>query len=72
MDEDKIANIAIAAIVVGIIFAKLMGWITWPWLWITSVIWIPLIIGTLIAIIFLLIFGLKIIIDKKEIRNERY
>ena len=66
MNEDKIANIAIVAIVVGIIFAKLMGWITWPWLWITSIIWIPLIIGVLIAVIFIIIFWVIIFIEKRR------
>ena len=68
MVEDKIGNAAIVIIIVGIIFSKLMGWITWPWLWITSIIWIPLLIGVLIAIIFVILM----LIEKKENKNERY
>ncbi len=34
---------------------KLTGHITWPWLWVLSPIWISLLIGIAILIIFLIV-----------------
>ena len=44
----------------GLIFIvlKLLGVITWSWLWVLSPFWIPFVIG-IILIILLIIFGKK-------------
>ena len=45
----------------GLIFIvlKLLGVITWSWLWVLSPFWIPFVIG-IILIILLIIFGKKL------------
>jgi hypothetical protein len=40
---------------------KLTGYITWPWIWVLSPIWIPVII---VAVLFLIAFILCKIIDR--------
>lgn len=48
-------------ITLGLIFIvlKLLGVITWSWLWVLSPFWIPFVIG-IILIILLIIFGKKV------------
>ena len=41
------------------IVLKLLGVITWSWLWVLSPFWIPFVIG-IILIILLIIFGKKV------------
>ena len=48
-------------ITLGLVFIvlKLLGVITWSWLWVLSPFWIPFVIG-IILIILLIIFGKKV------------
>lgn len=42
-------------LVLGILFIalKLMGYITWSWVWVTSPIWIELIVDVVLFVLFL-------------------
>lgn len=64
MNEDRVVDIAIIVIVIGIIAAKLTGFISISWLWLTAIIWIPLAIGFVIAFLFILTYCISCIIDK--------
>lgn len=57
MDSDKIVDIFIITAAIAILVARIAGWITWPWIWITAIIWIPFAIGLalLVSLIFILI-----------------
>ena len=61
MSTSKNVNIRLGdslCITLGLIFIvlKLLGVITWSWLWVLSPFWIPFVIG----IILLIIFGKKV------------
>ena len=63
MSTNKNVNIRLGdslCITLGLIFIvlKLLGVITWSWLWVLSPFWIPFVIG-IILIILLIIFGKK-------------
>ena len=63
MSTSKNVNIRLGdslCITLGLIFIvlKLLGVITWSWLWVLSPFWIPFVIG-IILIILLIIFGKK-------------
>ena len=66
MDEDRIVDVVVIIGILGIIIAKLAGWITWPWIWLTAIIWIPFVAGLAIAIGFLLIMIIEYIIEKQK------
>lgn len=57
MDSDRIVDIFIITAAIAILVARIAGWITWPWIWITAIIWIPFAIGLalLVSLIFILI-----------------
>lgn len=64
MSTSKNVNIRLGdslCITLGLIFIvlKLLGVITWSWLWVLSPFWIPFVIG-IILIILLIIFGKKV------------
>lgn len=71
--EDKIIDISLILFVLTIIILKCTGVITIPWLWLTSVIWIPFMFGLLFSIcmvIFAIISKLyDNIKEKKDGRN---
>ena len=63
MSTNKNVNIRLGdslCITLGLVFIvlKLLGVITWSWLWVLSPFWIPFVIG-IILIILLIIFGKK-------------
>lgn len=63
MSTSKNVNIRLGdslCITLGLVFIvlKLLGVITWSWLWVLSPFWIPFVIG-IILIILLIIFGKK-------------
>ena len=63
MSTSKNVNIRLGdslCITLGLIFIvlKLLGVITWSWLWVLSPFWIPFVIG-IILIILSIIFGKK-------------
>ena len=47
--EDKYIDIFIILCVVTVVVLKLTGVITWSWLWLTAIIWVPFLIGCVIA-----------------------
>ncbi len=64
MSTSKNVNIRLGdslCITLGLIFIvlKLLGVITWSWLWVLSPFWIPFVIG-IILIILSIIFGKKL------------
>lgn len=64
MSTDKNVNVRLGGnlfTTLGLIFIvlKLLGVITWSWLWVLSPFWIPFIIG-IILVILSIIFGKKI------------
>ena len=70
MDSDKMADIFIVTVIIAILIAKIVGWITWPWIWITAIIWIPFAIGLVLFILLICILIITTIINKiKEINK---
>lgn len=59
MDSDKMADIFIVTVIIAILVAKIAGWITWPWIWITAIIWIPF---AICLVLFILLICMLIII----------
>lgn len=58
----------LSLLLVAFIVMKLCGVITWPWLWVLSPFWIPLVIAVvalIIAVVALIIIGLAVFIKFK-------
>lgn len=51
----------LSLLLVAFIVMKLCGVITWPWLWVLSPFWIPLVI----AVVVLIIIGIAILVKFK-------
>ena len=70
MDSDRIVDIFIVTAIITILVAKIAGWITWPWIWIASIVWIPLVLGVVLCILVMCILIITTIINKiKEINK---
>lgn len=59
--ENKGTDITLSLLLVAFVVLKLCGVIDWPWIWVLSPIWIPLVIA---GIVLLAVFGWKAIKDK--------
>ena len=46
---------------VAFIVLKLTGVITWPWIWVVSPLWMPLVIFAVLAVIILVVMGIAAI-----------
>jgi hypothetical protein len=56
MPDKKEATIAVGGGGIGFfVLSKLMGIISWPWIWVVCPLWIPLVIFVVILLIVLLI-----------------
>ena len=62
--EDRCIDIFIILCVVAVIVLKITGVITIPWLWISAIIWIPFLIGCIIAIGIVLLAIIENAIEK--------
>jgi TRAP-type C4-dicarboxylate transport system permease small subunit len=62
--EDRCIDIFIILCVVAVIVLKITGVITIPWLWISAIIWIPFLIGCIIAIGIILLAIIENAIEK--------
>lgn len=70
MDSDKMADIFIVTVIIAILVAKIAGWITWSWIWITAIIWIPFAICLVLFILLMCILIIITTINKiKEINK---
>ena len=71
-NDDTIIDICIFSVALILVILKICGVITIPWIWLTSPIWIPFIIGLLIMFSVIGITTIKGIIRLiKERKNER-
>ncbi len=66
MDEDRIVDIFIIVAAISIIVLKIINVITIPWLWLTSIIWIPLCLGVILAIVLFIWYQIEIMIRRKK------
>ena len=62
--EDKCIDIFIILCIVAVIVLKITGVITIPWLWISAIIWIPFLLGCILAIIIVMIAIIQNAIEK--------
>ena len=62
--EDRCIDILIILCVVAVIVLKITGVITIPWLWISAIIWIPFLIGCILAIGIILLAIIENAIEK--------
>lgn len=70
MDSDRIVDIFIITAAIAILVARIAGWITWPWIWITAIIWIPFAIGLALLVSLICILIIIAAINKiKEINK---
>ena len=69
--EDKIAEIFIIIAIIAVIALKITGVITLSWFWLLCPIWGLFSLGCVLAVIFLIAFGVGYVIDKLEKRNVR-
>lgn len=70
MDSDRVVDIFIVTVVIAILVARIAGWITWPWIWITAIIWIPFAIGLALLVSLICILIIIAAINKiKEINK---
>ena len=44
---------------------KLMGYITWSWLWVLSPLWLSFVVGLVLVLIFAIITGIAENVSKK-------
>lgn len=64
MNEDRIADILIIIAIIAVIVLKLCNVITISWLWLTSIVWIPFLVGLGFAALIMIWFVVSIIYDK--------
>lgn len=62
--EDKCIDILIILCIVAVIVLKITGVITISWLWISAIIWIPFLIGCVLAIGIILLAIIENAIEK--------
>lgn len=63
---DRFVDVIICGAVIAVIIFKLVGIITIPWLWLTSIIWIPFLFGIVLT---MAIMGLYLI--ERFIKKEK-
>ena len=68
MDEDRYIDMFIFVGIAIVIALKLMNVIQVSWLWLTEIIWIPLLIGLVIAICLLIMFGFELLKNKRRLK----
>ena len=66
MNEDRIVDVVAALAILAIPILRILNIITIPWVWILAPLWLGLGVGTILAIIFIILFVIK----GKEIKNE--
>ena len=66
MNEDRIIDGVFILLVCLIIYLKIIGIITIPWLWLFAPIWIPFLLGCGLAICLLVIFLITGALKKNE------
>ena len=66
MNEDRIVDVVAALIILAVPILRILNIITIPWVWILAPLWFGLGVGTILAIIFIILFVIK----GKEIKNE--
>lgn len=64
MNGDRIADVLIIIAIIAVIVLKLCNVITISWLWLTSIVWIPFLVGLGFAVLIMIWFIVSIIYDK--------
>lgn len=67
MEGDRIADVVFILAIITIIVLKITNVITISWFWLTTILWIPLLIGCILALVLGLFFYFTILIDKRRI-----
>ena len=66
MEGDRIVDVVFILAIIAVIALKITNVITISWLWLTAILWIPLLIGCVLALVFGLFFYITILIDKRR------
>lgn len=66
MEGDRIADVFCILVIIAIIVLKITNVITISWFWLTAILWIPLLIGCVLALVLGLFFCVTILIDKRR------
>ena len=66
MEGDRIADAICILVIIAVIVLKITNVITISWFWLTAILWIPLLIGCVLALVVGLFFCVTILIDKNR------
>ncbi len=66
MEGDRIADVICILTIIAVIVLKITNVITISWFWLTAILWIPLLIGCVLALVLGLLFCVTILIDKRR------
>ena len=66
MEGDRIADAICILAIIAVIVLKITNVIIISWFWLTAILWIPLLIGCILALVMGLFFCFTILIDKKR------
>lgn len=66
MNEDRIVDLALLFAIVAILVLKIIGVITISWIWLLAPIWIPLGLGIILLIIFMIMFLIYTLSNKRR------
>ena len=66
MEGDRIADAIFILVIIAVIALKITNVITISWFWLTAILWIPLLIGCILALVLGLFFCITILIDKNR------
>lgn len=66
MEGDRIADAIFILAIIAVIVLKITNVITISWFWLTAILWIPLLIGCVLALVLGLFFCITILIDKRR------
>ena len=66
MEGDRIADAICILVIIAVIVLKITNVITISWFWLTAILWIPLLIGCILALVLGLFFYFTTLIDKRR------
>ena len=70
MAEDRAGDVIVILVVTLILMLKCTGVLQISWFWLTSFIWIPLLLGIILAAILMLAYAIHLLVNKLKGENK--
>ena len=70
MAEDRAGDVIIILVVTLILMLKCTGVLQISWFWLTSFIWIPLLLGIILTAILMLAYAIHLLVNRLKGENK--